>query len=185
MSLLASSGEGKPAVTSCPEPVEFGLNRTDLAIHQIVWVSGLTTFFGFPIPILWILEPQEWRIWLLFVLAAMLFAAFVSSTPRSIHAWLTRRPPVIIGAHGISVGFRETIPWTAVSGLYVGDERLSLKLTLDEMDRRGWDPVQGMAMRRVDFDVPLTWINAEPREIMSHAEPFLAIARGNRSITCR
>ena len=54
-------------------------------------------------------------------------AAFVYSTRRATHAWLTRRPPVIIGAHGISVGFRETIPWTAVSGLYVGDESLSLK----------------------------------------------------------
>ncbi len=56
----------------------------------------------------------------------------------------------------------------------VNDEAPKLKLTLEEMDRRGWDPIQQMADRRVAFEVPLDWVDAEPDEIMVHARPFLS-----------
>lgn len=163
-----------------PTPIAFKLDRLGLAMHHIVFVSALTAFFGSPAVVLWILDPQSWRAWLLFVLAMMFFAAYVNSTPRSIYAWLRRRPPVVIIADGISLGFRETIPWSAVAGLHVDDdETLSLELTQDEMDRRGYDPTQGLAMRRVHFDVPLTWIDGEPREIIDHARPFLESVPGS------
>jgi len=176
-----TSGEGTACGerTSAPAPMVFGLNRMDLAIHEIVWVTCMTTFFGSPVIVLWILEPKEWRAWLLFMLVAMVAAALVNSTPRAIHAWLRRRPPVVIGADGISLGFRETIPWSAVAGLFVDEETLKLKLTAEEMQRRGWDPIQQMADRRVDFEVPLDWVDAEPGEIMVHARPFLSRVAGD------
>jgi hypothetical protein len=176
MILPTSSSEDERYRSNAPAPIALGLNRSDLVIEEIVFVGGLGTFFALPVLVLWIFEPQAWRAWLLFVLGALLTAAVINSTPRSIYACLRRRPPVVIAAEGISLKFRETIPWSAVSGLYVDDENLSLQLTADEMDRRGWDPVQCMATRRVHFDVPLSWIDAEPSEIMSHARPFLTCA---------
>jgi hypothetical protein len=165
----ARQGEARRA------PVALPLNRAGAFGHSLVILGAVSAIFGSPWIVLSFVNPDNRLVyWWLVAGSVIVVLAFGLAVVgwSAVVTWVRGRPPLVIDEDGVSVRGRR-LAWDGVAGVYVRDGLLTFDLTHDELDRRGMDWNQGMALENTNFTLPLAWTTADGDEILACLRPFL------------